>query len=537
MRRTIPVLVAFALALRGCSGGNDNGAGDKPRRGGILRVGVIGPQGEPAIERLQSLDPAQARSFAELLAVDQLFESLTSYDARTLKVRPGLAMSWKSTPDQQHWDFTLRKGAMFANRRPVTSADVKYSLERVARKGSTSPVALQLEPVTGFRAFNVDGTAPGLAGIVAPAPNVVHIDLDQPLSSLPAVLGSPVFGIVPKEAVEALPPAKPFAEQPVGSGPFVVRSRTPSVIHLARAPGSHAQLAGLDLVLHSDQTAAYNAFTREQLDFSPVPLSRVEEVRRTRGGAASRPYLAELFYGFNLKNPKFADPRFREAIVRAIDRDAIVKKVYKNTVRPSIGVVPMGTPGYVPDICGDKCRYDPAAARALVAQVFGVTPPTPVTIDFDEDPTQRSIALDMMANLNAVGIPTTIRPHLPGDYLKFAVSGQQELFRLGWIGAYPTADAFLSPLFVSGLPDNVTGFSSPEIDTLLKGARAQADESRRTELYREAERKIMEQVPLVPIAQFDTHAVVAPRVRDLVLTAAGTFDASRVWLTTASGSH
>ena len=128
---------------------------------------------------------------------------------RTARLRPLLtaslrhhspsALAWKSTPDQQHWDFTLRKGAVFANRRPVTSADVKYSLERVARKGSTSPVALQLEPVTGFRAFNVDGTAPGLAGIVAPAPNVVHIDLDQPLSSLPAVLGSPVFGIVPKD--------------------------------------------------------------------------------------------------------------------------------------------------------------------------------------------------------------------------------------------------------------------------------------------------------------------------------------------------
>jgi len=529
-------LVAFALALAGCTSGNDNSAREKPRRGGILRVGVIGPQGEPAIERLQSLDPAQARSFAELLAADQLFESLTSYDARTLKVRPGLAVSWKSTPDQQHWDFTLRPGAKFASGRPVHSLDVKYSLERIARKGSTSPVALQLEPVTGFRPFNVDGTAPSLAGVTAPAADVVHIDLDQPMSSLPAVLGSPVFGIVPKEAVEALPPAKPFAEQPVGSGPFVVRSRTASVIRLVRAPGSQARVAGVDLVLHSDQTAAYNAFTRHQLDFSPVPLSRVEETRRTRGGAASRPYLAELFYGFNMKSPKFADARFREAIVRAIDRQAIVKDVYKNTVRPIIGVVPMGTPGFVPDACGDRCRYDPAAARALLTTVFGANPPTPITIDFDEDPTQRTIALGMQANLNAVGIPTAIRPHMPDDYLKFAVSGQQELFRLGWIGAYPTADAFLSPLFVSGLPDNVTGFSSPEIDTLLKGARAQPDESQRTELYRQAERKIMDLVPLVPIAQFDTHAVVAPRVRDLLLTAAGTFDASRVWLTTASGS-
>src|SRR5437016_14221617 len=160
MRRTVVVLVAFALALTGCSSGNGNNASEKPKQGGILRVGVIGPQGEPAVERLQSLDPAQARSFAELLAVDQLFESLTSYDAHTLKVRPGLAARWQSTPDQQHWDFTLRPGAVFANGRPVTSADVKYSIERVARKGSTSPVALQLEPVTGFRAFNVDGTAP-----------------------------------------------------------------------------------------------------------------------------------------------------------------------------------------------------------------------------------------------------------------------------------------------------------------------------------------------------------------------------------------
>jgi len=536
LRRAIPVLLAFALVLVACTGGNGTRA-DKPKRGGVLRVGVIGPQGEPAVERLQSLDPAQARSFAELLAVDQLFESLTSYDAHTLKVRPGLAARWQSTPDQQHWDFTLRPGAVFANGRPVTSADVKYSIERIARKGSTSPVALQLELVTGFRAFNVDGTASQLAGVVTPTPNVVHVDLDQPLSSLPSLLGSPAFGIVPKEAVEARPPAKPFAEQPVGSGPFVVRARDASVVHLVRAPRSHARLAGIDLVLHSDQTAAYNAFTRHQLDFSPVPLSRVEEVRRTRGAAASRPYLAELFYGFNLKNPKFADPRFREAIVRAIDRDAIVKDVYKDTVRPIIGVVPLGTPGFVPDVCGNKCRYDPAAARALVAAVFGANPPTPVMIDFDEDPTQRTIATDMQADLNAVGIATTIRPHLPADYLKFAVSGQQELFRLGWIGAYPTADAFLSPLFVSGLPDNVTGFSSPEIDSLLKGARAQADETQRTELYGQAERKIMQQVPLVPIAQFDTHAVVAPRVRDLVLTAAGTFDASRVWLTTASGSR
>jgi ABC-type transport system substrate-binding protein len=536
MRRATVAVLCLALAFTACSnGGSDErpAADDKPRRGGVLRVGVIGPAGEPAAERLQSLDPAQARSLAELLVADQLFDALTSYDPKTLEVRPGLAQEWKATPDQQHWDFTLRPGARFANGRAITSTDVKYTLERIARKGSTSPVALQLEVVSGFRAFNVDGTAPVLLGVGTPTPNVVRIDLDQPLATLPAILGSPVFGVVPKESVGALPPEKPFADMPVGSGPFAVESRDASRIRLVRAPGSAALLAGIDLVLHSDQTASYNAFTRAELDVSPVPLSRVEESLRARTGT-TQPFLAELFYGFNLKNPKFADPRFREAIVSAIDRDAIVEEVYSNTVRSIRGVVPEGTPEFVRDPCGEKCDYDPGHARELVSAVFGSNPVHEITIDFDDDVTQRTIVTRMKADLAAVGIPAAVRPHAPADYLKFAVSGQQELFRLGWIGAYPTADAFLSPLFVSGLPDNVTGFSSPEVDLLLKSARSEADPAKRLGLYQEAEKKIMAQLPVVPIAQFDTHVVVGNRVRDLVLTSTGTFDASRVWLASAA---
>ena len=85
----------------------------------------------------------------------------------------------------------------------------------------------------------------------------------------------------------------------------------------------------------------------------------------------------------------------------------------------------------------------------------------------------------MQANLQAVGIPAMLRPHPFADYLKFAVSGQQEMFRLGWIGAYPTADAFLTPLFRTGLADNVTGFSSESVDELLRAGRAESDEAKR----------------------------------------------------------
>ena len=141
---------AFLLFAGACSGDEPSalrrGADDPPP--GVLRVGI---------ERPQSLDPAQARSPSELLVADQLFDSLTSYDPNTLAIQPALATKWTSSADQRRWDFTLRPGATFANFRVITSADVKYSLERIAKRGSSSPAASQLDTVAGFRAINLEG--------------------------------------------------------------------------------------------------------------------------------------------------------------------------------------------------------------------------------------------------------------------------------------------------------------------------------------------------------------------------------------------
>jgi ABC-type transport system substrate-binding protein len=288
----------------------------------------------------------------------------------------------------------------------------------------------------------------------------------------------------------------------------------------------------VDVTLAKDEAAAYKAFTDKKVDWAPVPPDKLgDETSRAR--RINKPYVAELFYGFNVKNPKFSDVRFREAVVRAIDRDAIVKAVYGGTAHPVTGLVADGVPGHVDDPCGDRCRNDLAKARSLVAAVFaGKVVPT-IQIDYDDDATQSAIAKAMQANLKDAGIPSALRPHPYSDYLSFAISGKQELFRLGWIGTYPTPDAFLFPLFVSGLADNVTGFSSPDVDRLLKAARTEPDPAKRLTDQQSAEKLIMAQLPVVPIAQFETDAVSATRVRGLVLSALGTFDATQVWLTGA----
>ncbi|HUR23474.1 MAG TPA: ABC transporter substrate-binding protein [Acidimicrobiales bacterium] len=521
MRRLLWAALAALVVLEpaptadGDRGAEGRGGGVS---GGVLRVGVTG---------VTTLDPARARSIDQQLVVDQLFDSLTALDARSDAVVPSLADRWEASGDQRQWDFHLRPGSTFSNGRAITAADVKYSLDRIARPGSGSPAADLLQPVSGYVALRQGAT--DLAGVTVPAPDVVHISLEQPWSVLPSVLSSPAFGVVPREAVEAPAPAPEFGHLPVGSGPFRLAGRRPGTLSLVRSMPSAGRIAGIEVRMFSSVARAFGEFTKGRLDWAQVPPEDIDAAGREYGRAGFSPYVAEMFYGFNLTNPKFADPRFREALVRGIDRRAIVAAVYQGTVGTVEGVVLAGVADFQPRACG-RCGHDPTRARELLAAAFpGVAPPE-VGLDYDDDPTQEAVAKAMQASLREVGVTVVVRPRPPDQYDHFVVSGQQELFRLGWIAAYSSADAFLAPLFTSGSPNNLTGFSSPAVDEQLRRARSEPDAARRVELYREAERAILDEVPIIPIVQFRLHAVVSPRVENLRPTALGSFDASVVTL-------
>lgn len=517
---------ALALAVLSACVGRDTAGGGSPRTtdappAGVLRI-ATGPLG--------SLDPAQARSVDQLLLADQLFDSLTTHDPDTALAQPALAASWAASPDLRVWDFTLRPGATFGGGRAITAGDVKYSLERAARRTGGSAGSDLLVVVAGYQAFAVQQAATELAGVTVVSESVVRIALDQPQADLPAILGSPVFGIVPRESVEATQP--PFAQEPVGSGPFLLQARGSDRLRLVRAPGRQAGVEVVEILQVPDEASAYEAFEDGRVDVAAVPAGEVEDAGRRYGRAAFRPYAAELFYAFNLRSPVLAEPVLREAIVRAVDRAAIVSAVYGSAVRPLDGVVVAGVTGHQADPCGERCRYDPERARALVAGRYGATPPE-VHVAFDDDDAQRAVANTIKSSLDAVGIRTILDPKSIKDYRDFAASGQQEVFRLGWIARYPSALDFLPPLFQTGSPNNLTGFSDPVVDGLLAEARSTADPVQRAAVLNRAERAVMEQVPILPIAQFQLHLVMAPRVRGLVLSSMGTFDASKVTLVPA----
>jgi ABC-type transport system substrate-binding protein len=499
---------------------------DTPRPGGVLRVGILRPH---------TLDPASAFATVpgEVLAADLLFDSLTVVPAGADSAVPSLASSWTVSADQKVWTFVLRDDAVFSNGRAITATDVKYSLERVARQGEASLTAIRLEVISGYGAFLLG--APDLAGVKAVDDQTVEIDLDLSLSALPELLANPLYGVVPREAVEAAAPTVPFAQAPAaGSGAFRYGSTTGDVLHLiASAPGP-ALLDGVDLVQYDDEAAAYADFGAGGLDVAPVPSEQVDDAIASVGDGGFVPGAAESFYAMNMRSPTFADARFRQAISRAIDRDSIVRTVYGSVAVPLSAIVPEGVPGHVANPCAPSvpCTYDPDAARALVAAAFppgGRAVPT-VNIDFPQTATEEGIAGIVKTNLEAVGIPAVLRPHPFEEFRTFAVSGQQELFQFGWPGLYQSPEAYLGPLFSSSSADNATSFSDPAVDLLLAAARAEGDVPARLDDYTKVEQAVLAQAPIVPIAQFRTRLAIADDVRDLVVVPDGTFAAEVVWL-------
>jgi ABC-type transport system substrate-binding protein len=528
--RVLGSVLVVAGVLAGCTSGNgdpDAAPTTRPPQGpvdgGTVRLGLGGPV-EP--------DPAAANlgSPSDLLVLDLLHDGLTRLGGDGA-VSPALARTWTSDATLTTWVFTLDPDATFASGRAVTSVDVVASLERIARGGDSSLAALRLETIAGFRAF-VDGTAEHLAGLTAPDAATVQILLDRSMSVLPVILASPLFGIVDASALGAIAagtgaPAR-LADLDL-TGSWAVGDASDDAVTLERRAAADGHLDAVELRSYTDSDAAYDAFDDGDVDWALVPVDRYDDAVEAHGDAQFAPFHAELFFGLHVASPSLGNVELRKAIAAAIDREAIVRAVYPDLADPLSTVVPAGVPGHDVERCGD-CGHDPERAKALVAAAFPDGAVPTVAIDFDESTAQNAMARIVAADLEAAGIPSTLRPKPLEEYKRFVVSGGQELFSFGWIGGYSSPDAYLAPLFGSAADDNLTAYGSPTVDAALAAARATADPAAAAAQWAAVEAQVLAEAVVVPIAQFRTQSVVADRVEAFEHGADGTVDWSAVWV-------
>jgi oligopeptide transport system substrate-binding protein len=513
------VLLA-ALLLLGSAACTDDDDPNPPSttdttvQGGTMRLGIGGDL---------VVDPVDASlaSPRDLMVIDLLFDGLTRLDDQGVP-QPAIASRWVGNPARTAFRFRVDPAATFASGRPVTAQDVIASLERVIAAGDTSLVALSLEAVSGFRAF-VEGEDDHVSGLTAPDAQTVRIDLETPLSVLPEVLSSPLLSVVDPETIDG-----DLADLDL-SGAWAVTSAEDDGLLVERRAGFTGSLGEVELRTYDDEESAYDGFADGEVDWAPVPSSRYEEAIEAYGDDAFAPFQAELYFGMNLGTPSLAAGPLRQAIMRAIDGDAIAEAIYADLADPLPTIVPAGVVGHDPDRC-PECAYDPETAADIVGVLYPDGKVPTINIDFDRSTAQQEMAEMVAADLDAVGIPTKLHPLPLEEYKDFVVSGDQQLFSFGWIGAYGSPDAYLAPLFGSAANDNLTDYRSALVDGLLNRARAGIDPAENARRWAVAESTVLAAAVVVPIAQFRTQVVVAERVEGLETAVDGTVDWAQVRL-------
>ncbi len=484
-----------------------------------------------------TLDPARIRDIYGLSVAQQLFDGLVQFD-QTLTITPALAQFWKASRDGLTWTFTLRKGVKFHHGREVTAEDVAYSLTRILDPAIKSGSADLFSSIKGAQEFR-EGKAKQVSGLTVLDRYTVQVVLTEALVPFVSVLAVGHAKIVPKEVVEQQGEA--FGAHPIGTGPFkFVRWDRAKEIVLVANPDYFDGPPRLSRVLYrifrgEEFDAMYEQFERGNLEDTPIPTQEYRRVLTTSHYVhVKRPMFSVRFYGFNTRMKPLDDRRVRQALIYAIDREALVAEVYLDRYILARGILPPGMMSFDPKLKG--YAYDPRKARDLLAQAGypggrGL-PPIPIWSGVRMQKLLQEHE-QIKKYLAAVGIQAEF--HYETNWPSFSAmlaQGKFPIFLYAWSADVPHPDNFLFKLFYSRSPRNFTGYSNQAVDDLLLQAKRERDLQRQTDLYRQAEQVVLDDAPIIPVWHYAYERLFQPYVRSVEVNGLGDpyIPLKKIWL-------
>jgi ABC-type transport system substrate-binding protein len=355
-------------------------AAQTPKRGGTLVVGMS--------QDLPGLDPHPSTSTITYQVLSLVYQGLVDFD-RDLKIKPVLAESWTTSADGKVWTFKLRKGVKFHNGRPLTAADVKFSLDRI------------LDPKTAARGR---GALSIIESVQVVDPQTVRVHLTRASGAFLSRIARTYQAILPPESVQGP------AFKAIGTGPFQLTEwKTNERVELKRFDGYwEAGLPYLDaLTLKPVPDATVRLTTLKTGDAGFIQLVPLESLAEPQA-APSKDYVVSNMKGgggfsaiiLNGKKPAFNDVRVRRAVALATDKKEVVLGVWRGFAQPINQWMPPGTPWFfnVPDR-----KIDVEQAKKLLAEA-GLAKGTKLTHTVGQTVNLVPAAQVFQAQLTRIGI-------------------------------------------------------------------------------------------------------------------------------------
>jgi len=483
-----------------------------------------GNGGEPS-----TLDPHRTDERIVSNILRDLFEGLVTAgpDGRII---PGVAESWTVSDDGKIYTFHLRPNARWSNGDALTSADFLYSFRRGLGALGGGDVAANIAIIRNGDAV-ISGKAPATdLGVEALDAATLRITLRSPAPYFLSLLGAdnkalPVHqASVEKFGNDWIRPGKL-----ISNGAYMLAEwKAGEQVTLVRNPNHYdAANVKIDKVAFypiADSDEELRRFKAGELDATyEVPQEQVKWISLTQPKEFwNRPFIATYYYAFNLTAEPFrGNLKLRQALAMAINREALVNKVTRAGEAPAYGLVPPGVPNYrnqsaaFAAIPRDK-RVD-AARRLFVESGFGPSDPLKIEVLYNTSENNRMIAnavIGMWQEAFGKGIKITPVNTDRIEYLKRRSKRAFQVVRAAWIGDFGDPTVFLNLLVSSAQPPrNDSGYKNPKYDELLAKAAASNDTAERADILQQAEKMMLDDLPIIPLYHFATKSLVSQKVQ------------------------
>ncbi len=504
------------LLLAGCTGGESN-----VERGNREQVLHFGNGSEP-----QGLDPHVVTGVPENHLTHALFEGLVANNPYTLEPEPGVAESWEFSEDRRQITFHINPAARWSNGDPITAEDYVWTWMRALHPKTGNLYAYMLFPVKNAEAFFKGETEDfGDVGVKALDSRTLLVTLSEPTPYFLQLMDHYSTFALHRPTIEKHGKFTDRftkwtrVENIVSNGPFELDEWLLNRRITVRKSETYwdrdrVRLNKIVFYPTENGVSEERGFRAGQLHRTEaIPLDKIPVYRDMENSPyVQERYLGTYYYMINTEREPFDDPRVRRALSLAVDRTTLARTVLQDSVVPAYAITPPGTLGYEPP---KLVSFDPESARALLAEAGYPNgegwPGGELVYNTLEAHRKIAVAVQQMWKQH-LNIEIELANQEWKVYLDKISTMDYDIGRRGWIGDYVDPNNFLD-LFLSAGGNNNTGFSDPVYDDLIlrKAPQAQSREERHA-YFLEAETRLMEQMPIIPIYTYTTRHLVNPSV-------------------------
>jgi oligopeptide transport system substrate-binding protein len=500
--------------------------GPKLAKDQVLRVQL---EDEPA-----SLDPGQTQYTYETAVLRAVSEPLLKPRPDLTGVEPAAAESYESNGAGTAYVFHLRTNAKYWDGTPVKAADFVYAWQRLIDPRLASPnEGLFADAIlNGQRVSLMDpqrdkatiDAALGTLGLKALDDYTFQVQLAHPDPAFVWLAAMPAAAPIRKDVIAQNGDQWSTTPQTfVTNGPFRVTEMVDKDhIRVERNThywGPQPALTRIDFAILNDGAAALSKYKNGELEevaVQPAQAASVAGDSTLSRQLVKTPNLTVFWIALRVNSPPLTNAKLRLAIAQAIDRNAFVSQIFQGEGAPATTFIPKGMHGYSPSLGAQK--FDVAQARASLAASGLSARQVSITYAYDQSSdfakaTAKFVHDQLKTNL---GIELNLQPLDPNTLSSRVGAGQFQMTGpRGWTADYPDpADWY--DLFLTTSSANIAFWQSQQYDNFVRVARTDVQSARRDQEYLQAQSMLVNEAPVLFLAQTVSWWLVQPYVRGLV---------------------